>query len=213
LQVGVLVLLMAGWRVADLAFAQSLADRLIADFHDSERGGFYFTPQDHEALLYRPKPFSDEALPSGNAAAAAGLLRLGHLLAEPRLEAIAQATIKAGGSDIARYASVHAALLEALEDTLSPPPLIILRGEGAALQDWHRRAQMAFAPRRSVFAIPHDARNLPSGLAARTPRGPVVAYLCQGFQCAAPITDDTAYNEMLQQTAAPQSSPIRDPRT
>ncbi|MEO7404163.1 MAG: thioredoxin domain-containing protein, partial [Burkholderiales bacterium] len=39
----------------DLAFAQSLADVLLAQFEDPESGGFFFTANDHEQLIHRPK--------------------------------------------------------------------------------------------------------------------------------------------------------------
>ncbi|MHB8254403.1 MAG: thioredoxin domain-containing protein [Acidiferrobacter sp.] len=200
---GVLELLMSEWDDEYLAFAQALAAQLVDDFQDTARGGFYFTPDDHEALLYRPKTFSDDALPSGNGVAAAALLRLSHLVAEPSLAAVAEAAIRAGSGDLARYASVHGALLEALENAIDPPALIILRGDGRELEDWHRRAHLNFAPRRSVFAIPNSARNLPAGLAARVPQGSIVAYACRGLQCEAPITDADVFDELLKRTAAP----------
>ncbi len=195
-------MLMGEWRDADLAFAQALAHRLVDDFADATGGGFFFTPTNHETLLYRPKPFSDDALPSGNGVAAASLLRLSHLLGEPTFDAVALAAIQAGCANATRYASSHGALLEALEDALAPPPLIILRGEGRELAAWHARAQQQFAPRRSVFAIPTSARKLPAGLAARAPIGPVVAYACHGLTCEAPITDAQAFDELLKRSAA-----------
>ncbi len=195
-------LLMSEWQDGDLAFALALAHRLVDDFADAAGGGFFFTPKDHEALLYRPKPFSDDALPSGNGVVAASLLRLSHLIGEPTFHDVAEATIAAGNADLARYPSMHGALLEALEDALAPPPLIILRGEGRELKAWHSRAQEQFAPRRSVFAIPSNARNLPAGLAARAPIGPIVAYACHGLSCEAPITDARAFDELLKRTAA-----------
>lgn len=200
-------LLMSEWRDADLVFAQALAHKLVDDFNDAAGGGFFFTPTDHEALLYRPKPFSDDALPSGNGVAAASLLRLGHLLGEPTFDAVALAAIQAGCATATRYASSHGALLEALEDALAPPPLIILRGEGPDLAAWHARAQQPFAPRRSVFAVPSSARNLPAGLAARAPIGSVVAYACHGLTCEAPITDAHAFDELLKRSAALEPAP------
>lgn len=199
-----LELLMSEWRDADLAFALALAHRLVDDFGDAADGGFFFTPKDHETLLYRPKPFSDDALPSGNGTAAASLSRLSHLLGEPTFDTVALATVEAGSANMARYPSVHGALLEALEDTLAPPPLIILRGEGPELAAWHARAQKQFAPRRSVFAIPSNACDLPAGLAARAPIGRIVAYACHGLSCEAPITDTQAFDELLKRSAAPE---------
>jgi uncharacterized protein len=56
--------------------AQDLADRMIRDFEDGEEGGFFFTADDHESLLARPKDPFDNALPSGNSMAIVDLMEL-----------------------------------------------------------------------------------------------------------------------------------------
>ena len=38
------------------------------------------------------------------------------------------------------------------------------------------------------FTIPNDENKLPKFLAERQPRGNVVAYVCQGTVCRAPVT-------------------------
>jgi uncharacterized protein YyaL (SSP411 family) len=60
-------------------FCIKLADDLIDNFYDSENGGFYFTSNDAEKLFYRPKTFTDDAIPSGNGIACLALLKLGKL--------------------------------------------------------------------------------------------------------------------------------------
>src|SRR5207344_3045829 len=35
--------------------AQALTDRMITDFADTRSGGFFYTAEDHESLLARPK--------------------------------------------------------------------------------------------------------------------------------------------------------------
>ena len=197
---GVLELLATRWRQDDLVFAQALAKRLLADFADHEHGGFYFTAGDHETPLYRPKSFSDDALPSGNAVAASALYRLAHLLACPTLEAPARKAVDAGLAALAHYPSMHAALIEAWEDAADPPATIILRGAQDALARWHERAQAGFAPRRAAYAIPDDAQDLPPGLAARAPLDAVVAYACQGLRCEAPVKDEAGFEAVLERT-------------
>ena len=197
---GLLELLATRWRQEDLVFALALAKRMSADFADHENGGFYFTASDHTTPLYRPKSFSDDALPSGNAVAASALLRLSHLLADPTLEAPARAAVDAGLAALARYPSMHAALIEAWEDANDPPAIIVLRGVQGPLDRWHERARAGFAPRRAVYAIPDDAKDLPPGLAARAPLGTVVAYACQGLRCEAPVTDEAAFEGVLART-------------
>jgi uncharacterized protein len=62
--------------------AQELADRMIRDFEDREEGGFFFTADDHESLLARPKDPFDNALPSGNSMAILDLMALHKLTGE-----------------------------------------------------------------------------------------------------------------------------------
>ncbi|TLY46682.1 MAG: thioredoxin domain-containing protein, partial [Gammaproteobacteria bacterium] len=83
------------WSDRDLVWALALADALLERFEDRERGGFYFTAHDHEALPQRPKPFADEAIPSGNGVAARALLRLGHLIGQTRYLDAAERTLRA----------------------------------------------------------------------------------------------------------------------
>ena len=52
----------------------SLNDDFLRLFWDDERGGFFFTADDAEELIVRPKESYDGALPSGNSIAALNLL-------------------------------------------------------------------------------------------------------------------------------------------
>jgi uncharacterized protein YyaL (SSP411 family) len=183
-----LELLQARWRSSDLQFACELMDAVLAHFADGEHGGFYFTADDHETLLQRPKPLSDEATPAGNGVAATVLLRLGHLLGHADYLQAASRTLQNAAGAMRQVPYAHGTLLEALTLEITPPEMIILRGQETALDDWRRVAQRRFAPQRLVFAIPAAAENLPGLLAERKPLGAVVAYRCTGHTCQAPIT-------------------------
>jgi len=66
-----------------LAHAAQLMDSALAHFWDGDAGGFFFTSDDHEALIVRSKPAFDGSIPSGNSVAALTLLRLSHYLERP----------------------------------------------------------------------------------------------------------------------------------
>ena len=70
--------------------ARALADTIVARFGDPERGGFFSTPDDHEALIARRKDLEDSPIPSGASSAALGLLRLAALTGEHAYEEQAQ---------------------------------------------------------------------------------------------------------------------------
>ena len=184
-------LLQARWRAHLVGFAIEVADALLDRFEDRERGGFWFTAHDHEALMHRTKSFADDSLPAGNGVAAAWLSRLGHLLGEPRYLEAAERTLGAGWAGLAEMPHAHGAMLTALEEHLDPPQIIVLRGRGESLERWRARCALPFAPRRYVVAVPDDADPLPGLLAARAPHpeGGTIAYVCEGHRCEAPIAD------------------------
>ena len=186
---GILELLQTHWRSEDLDFARLLADALLERFLDRERGGFWFTAEGQDPPLYRPKGFADEATPSGNGVAAFALARLGWLLGEPRYLDAAERTLRGGWASITRSPQAHTMMLTALEEHLSPPQVVILRGAAAELPAWSASLAMLYAPRRLVFAIPAEEPALPEALAGKRPRESTVAYICEGPQCSEPIDE------------------------
>lgn len=184
---GVLKLLQARWDSELFDFARQLADGLLVRFEDKERGGFWFTANDQEIPLYRPKTFGDESLPAGNAVAARVLLRLGHVCAEPRYLDAAERTVKAALPSVNRYPEAHASMLLALQDALEPPTMVVMRGKADKLHAWQKQLDRKFDPRRMVLAIHADAGNLSGLLAQCAARGEACAYVCRGTQCSLPI--------------------------
>ena len=197
---GLLALLESRWNAGDLAFVIALADAMLGHFEDREHGGFFFTADDHERLIHRPKPMTDDSLPSGNGVAAAVLGRLGHLLGETRYLEAAERVLHAAKEGLERFPHAHTALLVALEEFLEPPEIVVIRAGPGALGTWRARASAGYAPRRVVMAIPDDASGLPALLGERAPRGGAVAYVCEGHVCDAPITSFEAFHARLAST-------------
>ena len=198
---GALELLQSRWRREDFDFIRALADTLLEHFEDESQGGFYFTGDDHEQLVYRPKPVSDDAIPSGNGVAARVFLRLGHLLGDLHYLHAAERTLEALYTSIRQQPSTHGALLLALEELLYPPQTVVLRGTPGAMKPWQALAGRHYRPHRLVFAIPDNIADLPGVLAERTVRGEVTAYLCTGHACSAPTVDFLEFEAALVQSA------------
>ncbi len=198
---GALELLQARWRDGDLAFLTELAETLLDHFEDKEHGGFYFTADDHERLVHRPKPLGDDATPSGNGVAALVLQRLGHLLGARHFLEAAERTLLLARPALQRFPSAHCTLLAALEEHLEPPETVVVRGPADKLGPWLARAAARYAPRRVVLPVPDSARDLP-GLLARTPAtGAVSAHVCRGVSCAAPVSRLADFEAALAPTA------------
>jgi uncharacterized protein len=184
---GLLELLQARWRGPWLAWAIELAEALLQHFEDRASGGFFFTADDHETLILRPKTFGDDATPAGNGVAARLLLRLGYLLAEPRYLDAAERTLRAGWSLLERYPHAHTSLLMALDELTEPPTIVVLRGADDDLAVWHAELDKLYDPRRMVVAIPSDATDLPAALAEKRAGASTIAYICRGTTCSAPL--------------------------
>jgi len=185
----VLELLQSSWNTGHLDFAVQLADLMIEHFEDKENGSFFFTANDHETLMHRPKSLADEAVPSGNGIAAFGLQRLGFLLGETRYLDVAERTLRGAWQAIEEYPHGHVSLLKALEEFLDHPEIIVIRGEAEEIARWRDSAAKVYAPRRMIFAIDSDESNLPGALADRKPLdGETVAYKCVGTHCDLPVT-------------------------
>ena len=182
----------------ELEFARQLLEAVLQHFPDREAGGFFFTSADHEALIHRSKVFGDDATPSGNGIAARVLLRMGHLLGEPRYLTAAEQTLRAAWPALVQHPQAHVALLNALEELLHPPEIVILRGAAPAIEGWRRELARLYAPRRLVLAIPADAPDLPPALADKTAHAAAVAYVCRGGSCAAPVESLEALTEQLR---------------
>jgi uncharacterized protein YyaL (SSP411 family) len=182
-----LELLQARWNSEHLDFSIWLADQLLERFQDSDRGGFYFTSHDHEELIHRTKPMSDDSLPSGNGVAALALARLGHLLGESRYLDAAERTLALGWDGMKDFPAGHTALVTALEEYLEPPEIVVLRGDAHDIGCWSKELGAIYSPRRLIFAIPADDANLPGTLTLRESEGKTIAYICRGTSCSAPI--------------------------
>ncbi len=102
-----------------LTRARALCDVLIARFEDPIGGGFFLTPSDSD-LLVRPKPFEDNAIPSGNAVALRALRKLGAATGSTKYQEAAELIAAAAAPLILRAPSAVPATIAALEPLPRP---------------------------------------------------------------------------------------------
>ena len=186
------------WQQDYYLWAQQIANTLLDFFEDKDNGGFYFTSHDHETLIQRSKTFTDDAMPSGNAIAAQALQILGLLKGSSSYLEAAENTIRAGQTHIQNQAISHCSLLQAQQNFLHPPTIIILRGKKPMLKTWQEIAQKHYSTGLYCFAIPDDTK-LDESLSNKKILGDVCAYICTGTTCSAAITDINEYTKNIQQ--------------
>ncbi|HUR29137.1 MAG TPA: thioredoxin domain-containing protein [Planctomycetota bacterium] len=182
-----LEMLQVRWKNEDVAWLRALLDAMLEHFEDPRLGGFFFTSDDHEALIHRSKSFSDDAIPSGNGIAARALIRAGYLLGETRWLVAAERTLRASWLALSRFPHGHVSLIEALDEYLVAPEIVIIRGAADEAVRWQRELGRLYAPHRLTFAIPSHESALDAALADKRAGAGTRAYVCRGTTCSAPI--------------------------
>jgi uncharacterized protein YyaL (SSP411 family) len=175
--------------------ARALAETTIARFGDPERGGFYSTSDDHEELIARRKEIGDHPIPSGNSAAALGLLRLEALTGERAYGEWAEGVLRLFAKAAPRQPDAFAHLLRALDFRLAPATEVALVGDdlaalAAVVRDGYRP--------HLVLAGGPPGSEAPPLLAGRTAvDGRPAAYVCERFACKAPVTNPQQLDALL----------------
>ncbi|HEY1286048.1 MAG TPA: thioredoxin domain-containing protein [Solirubrobacterales bacterium] len=175
--------------------ARELADSMVARFGDPERGGFFSTSDDHEALIARRKEVGDHPIPSGNSAAALGLLRLAALTGEASYEEQAIGVLRLFGKAAPRQPDAFAHLLRALDFQLAPTREVALVGDDlselAQVVRREHRPHLVLAGGAEGSAIPELLKDRPAvdGLAT--------AYVCERFACRQPVTQPSALAALI----------------
>ncbi len=179
-------LLQADYRAIDLSFAEDLAEALLADF-EAEDGGFYFTSHTHETLIHRPKQAYDNATPNGNGIATVALQKLGHILGEPRYLHAAERALKAFDKNLVNNPAACASLAHALQEFLTPPSIVIIRGDAKLMAVWRDAIQQHYFPHHLFFylneTIETAKQDLPPTLQRKLTKD-VNAWVCQGVVCS-----------------------------
>jgi uncharacterized protein YyaL (SSP411 family) len=175
--------------------ARSLADDLLRLFLDAERGGFFTAGSDAPSLVVRPKDLYDNALPSGNSAAADVLLRLAMLTGEAAYEREAERALRLvrHGMEEAPTGFGHA--LAALDLLVGPSREVAIVGNATAPATRALAAEVnvrRYLP-NAVLAVAAPGDRAADAVTLLRDRpaveGRPTAYVCQGFVCRRPVTD------------------------
>ncbi|MFO0919182.1 MAG: thioredoxin domain-containing protein [Planctomycetaceae bacterium] len=191
---GLVELAQATFDAAYLDQAGRLAQSMIEQFADPEAGGFFYTADDHEALIARNKEIHDNATPSGNGMAATALLKLGRLTGRRDWEAKAVETLQMMSGTLARLPSAAGQALIALDFLIGPNyELMLVAGQDVATADRTVEfVQERFLPNKvfwrqnSEETVPQALEPLLAGKSAID--GQTSWYVCQEGACQTPVS-------------------------
>lgn len=184
--------------------AVKLADTMLDQFGDRDKGGFFYTARDHEQLITRQKDLMDNATPSGNSLAATALVRLGKLTGRTDFLQAAEATIRAAAGIIAQSPTAAGQMLIALDLLLGPTPELVLLGNLAnpATVDALSELRKRFLPNKVVAlrASQESRGNLLDELfKGRTPHAnEPTLYVCENFACQSPVSGKEVLAEIAR---------------
>ncbi len=168
--------------------SRRLALLAVELFRDDERGGFFLTPSDGEALVVRTKDADDNPIPSGNSMLAYVLLRLARIYGDDELERHAVSVLRLVRDLVPRAPAAFGWALCALDLHFSASREIAIVGSPdeavakAALAGYDPNAVVAFGPSEDVPLL--QGKGLVDGKPA--------VYVCERFACQAPVTDPAA---------------------
>jgi len=205
---GLLELYEATFDAEALKTALELADNTIDHFHDEKDGGFFFTADDGEEILFRHKDSYDGAIPSGNSVIMLDLLRLSRITGRSDLEQKAIGVSRAFARNIGQIPSAYSQLMVALEFLAGPQFEIVIAGKPGAkdTQEMLDAVRQTFLPNRVLLLRPQGAGSgaitaiAPYAKDMKAEGGRATAYVCRNFACAKPVR---TVNEMVGLLKAP----------
>ncbi len=203
---GLIELYEATYEPEYLETAVELADESFTRFWDPEQGGFFFAPEDAEALILRKKEVYDGATPSGNSVAMLNLLRLSHLTGSPALEERAAQLDRAFSSQVAQLPSGYTQFLVAADFGIGPAHEVVIAGDAEAedTAGMLRALRTAFLPNTVTLFRPVDVDNTsvdriaPFVKTHEKKGSKTTAYVCTNTACTAPVTEVEAMLELLR---------------
>jgi len=175
-----------------LSFATNLANYLMAHFWDDSTNGFFFTSDDHEKLIMRPKNNYDLSMPSGNSVAAYVLLKLYHITQNKQFLEIAKKIIESQAISAAENPFAFGYLLNALYLYYQKPTEItIINGKNSELVSSLRKK---FLP-ESIMVLIESQSNLealskhPFFSGKEFQNDKTTVFVCKNFRCSLPLSD------------------------
>jgi uncharacterized protein YyaL (SSP411 family) len=182
--------------------AVELTEILLLRFWDEKEGGFYFTSNDHEALISRSKSAFDGAIPSGNSVAVFVLLRLSYLTENPSYLEKAEKTLRLFYDAMEQNPFGFSHMLGALDLYLRRPKEIVFLGDPQAEATKALLAQLhrEFIPNKTLLGVDlKRGEKVPSLVAGKTQvDGKLTVYVCHNFTCSLPVTEWSALKALLR---------------
>jgi uncharacterized protein YyaL (SSP411 family) len=173
-----------------LELATKLANHMVEHFWDEKNNSFYFTADDHEQLIIRPKNNYDLSMPSGNSVAANCLLNLYHLTQEKRFLEVATKVMESFAIAAAENPFGFGYLLNTIYLYLQgPTEITLINPINKEIYDFTTKR---FLPEAILVVVPNEehlkALSKHSFFAGKEfAADKTIVFVCKNFSCSLPL--------------------------
>jgi len=203
---GLLDLYEATFQIEYLKRGIDLAEGMVSLFWDEADGGFFFTANDAEKLLFRQKEIYDGAIPSGNSIAALVLVRLSRLTLQEPWEKKLEVLFEIFAGQIAGRPSGHAQMMTAFDFAIGPSREIVIAAssENANVNEMVKEIYGRFIPNKVILLRPVTGQEADS-IVQISPfvenqlpiENQTTAYVCENHVCKLPVRELTRFQKLL----------------
>ena len=160
-----------------------VCDDLMNNFEDKEKGGFFFTSDQHEQLFYRPKSISDDSIPSGLVYATDTLLYMGFISGNQKYIEAAHGALDFIYKSIDDNLTSSVSAINLLREDNLEKEIIIVRTNK---KTWEKITDSEEYYGRCIIFIENELQNLPEYIAYKESKGEFTSYHCKGMTCQTP---------------------------
>ncbi len=204
---GLLELYQATFHLRYLKSAYALQQKAIDLFWDQKNGGFHFSAQKEQPVIFLLKESSDAPLPSGNSVALHNLMRLSKLTSDQSFADKGQAILDCFAHNMEHMPDFHSFMLYAAYLVYHKTAEVVICGQSYARDtiEMMEKVQKQYLPHAVLIFKPAEQDNHQldqitgftepyTGLEKKA-----TAYVCSDFSCKAPTTSPDTLMDMLGQ--------------
>ncbi len=186
--------------VTYLDLALSLAETVVAEFHDADRETLYFTPASGEGLVTRPQELRDQSTPSSLAVALDLLGALDHFRPDDRFATVVESVLDAHAARLTSRPTEHVSLALSADRSLTGHTEVTAAADPVPAA-WHEGFAERYVPNLLFAPRPPTPEGLDAWLetlgldaagpiwADRDARDGPTLYVCRDFTCSPPQDD------------------------
>lgn len=185
-----------------LELALELTESSFERFYDEEAGGFFYTEDDQEDLVLRPRSHFDGSVPSGSSVTVSNLLRLHKITDREKYLKVSGIVFGIYGDIMLNRPEQFANLLSALDRYLDSGREIVLVSteNSSASQEYLNKIHAGYRP-NDVVVVSDATHKYGEELKLLEDRQPLndkpTVYICENFACKEPVASLEKLAEVL----------------